>query len=521
MLEPTSSTEVQAQIAQLETLLCERTAELEAHKQRIRLLEEALRLMRADKYGASREKLGQAPGQRGLFNEAEATLEVTEAAGVEPTLTATPLREVKAATTSPGRKALAAHLPRFEVRHELPAAERICGCGTALREIGAETAEQLDYIPAKIQVIRHVRPKYACAQCHAGVKIAPVPAQILPRSNASPGLLAHVITSKFVDGLPFHRQETVFARHEVALPRGTQAAWIISAAAPIMPLLNLMDERMRGCGYIRIDETPVQVLKSDKAPSADHWMWIRVAGPPGQRLILFDYDASRGSQVAARLLEGARGYLQSDGYAAYDAVAAQLQLTHVGCFAHARRRFFEAVQALPKSEQKKTSAAHECVRRIDALYAIERDIKGLSDEARREARQARAAPLLESLHAFAHSVQREALPSGMLGEALAYLTRQWPKLIRYVQDGRLAIDTNLAENAIRPFALGRRNWLFADTVKGAKASAAFYSLVESAKANGLEPYAYLRRLFERLPHAKSVEDFEALLPFSTFNCSTP
>jgi transposase len=283
--------------------------------------------------------------------------------------------------------------------------------------------------------------------------------------------------------------------------------------------LNLMDERVRSSSYFRIDEAPVQVLKSDKAPSADHWMWVRVAGPPGQRLILFDYDASRGSHVAARLLEGARGYLQSDGYAAYDGVAAQLQLTHLGCFAHARRRFFEAVQALPKSEQKKATAAHEFVRRIDALYAIERDIKALSDEARLLARQTRAVPLLESLHAFAQSLQRDALPSGKLGEALAYLTKQWPKLIRYVEDGRLAIDTNLAENAIRPFALGRRNWLFADTVKGAKASAALYSLVETAKANGLEPYAYLRQLFERLPHAKTVAEFEALLPFSTFNVS--
>lgn len=175
----------------------------------------------------------------------------------------------------------------------------------------------------------------------------------------------------------------------------------------------------------------------------------------------------------------------------------------------------------PSTEQKKTTAAHEFVRRIDALYAIERDIKALSDEARLLARKTRAVPLLESLHAFAQSLQRDALPSGELGEALACLTKQWPKLIRYVADGRLAIDTNPAENAIRPFALGRRNWLFADTVKGAKASAALYSLVETAKANGLEPYAYLRRLFERLPHAKSVEDFEALLPLSTFNLSLP
>ncbi|HEY0942339.1 MAG TPA: IS66 family transposase [Steroidobacter sp.] len=191
--------------------------------------------------------------------------------------------------------------------------------------------------------------------------------------------------------------------------------------------------------------------------------------------------------MAARLLEGACGYVQSDGYAAYDAVAASLQLTHVGCFAHARRRFFEAVQALPKSEQKNNTAAHEIVRRIDALYAIEREIKHLSDDERRQVRQTRAVPLLDSLHTFAQSLQTQTLSSGKLGEALAHLNKQWTKLIRYIEDGRLAIDTNLAENAIRPFARGRRAWLFADTVKGAKASAAFFSLVETARANGLEP----------------------------------
>lgn len=519
MLELSASTDEQAQIAQLQALVLARDAEIKERERYIRLLEEALRLMRVEKYGASREKLGEAPGQRGLFNEAEAAMEVLDAVGFEPPLDATPLREDKAPAKSPGRKALPAHLPRIEVRHELSALERICGCGSALTQIGAEASEQLDIIPAKIQVIRHVRPKYACAHCHVGVKIAPVPPQILPRSNVSSRFLAHLITSKFVDGLPFYRLQTVLARHEVAMPRGTQAAVTINAHVPVVPLLNLMDERMRASGYIRIDETPVQVLKSD-ASGTQQWMWVRVAGPPGQRLILFDHDPSRSAQVAARLLDGACGYVQSDGYAAYDAVAAASQLTHVGCFAHARRRFFEAVQALPNSEQKKNTAAHEIVRRIDALYAIERDIKHLSDEERRYARQTRAVPLLDSLHTFAQSLQIQTLTSGKLGEALTYLTKQWTKLIRYVEDGRLAIDTNLAENAIRPFARGRRAWLFADSVKGAKASAAFFSLVETAKANGLEPYAYLCRLFERLPHAKTVEDFEALLPFSTFDLSS-
>jgi transposase len=522
MLETTSRADAQSRIAHLEgqllereALLTQRTAEIEARDLRIRLLEEALRFLKADKYGASREKLGVAPGQRGLFNEAEATLELTEAVGVEPALRATPLRETRPAAANAGRKALAAHLPRIEVRHELPALERMCACGATLQEIGAETAEQLDYVPAKVQVIRHVRPKYACACCHSGVKIAPVPAHLLPRSNAAPGLLAHLITAKYVDSLPLHRQERIFARHGVALPRATQAAWIIAVAQQLQPLVNLMDERLRASGYIRIDETPVQVLNSEKSANREHWMWVRVAGPPGQRLILFDYDASRGAQVAERLLEGASGYVQSDGYAVYDGVSARLHLTHAGCMAHARRRFFEAIQALPKPEQKRETAAHEIVRRIDALYAIEREIKALSPEARAAERQKSAAPLLNALHDFARSLEQQTLPSGKLGEALAYLLKQWPKLLRYVEDGRLAIDTNLAENAIRPFALGRRNWLFADTVKGARASASLYGIVETAKANGLEPYAYLRRLFEQLPHATTVADFEALLPFAT------
>ena len=242
-------------------------------------------------------------------------------------------------------------------------------------------------------------------------------------------------------------------------------------------------------------------------------MWVRVAGPPRQRTILFDYDASRGSEVAARLLEGAHGVIQSDGYSAYDQVAKHHGLVHCGCIAHARRKFFEAIKALPKKEQKSATASHEAVRRIDELYKIERESSALSDAERAAVRREKAIPLLESLYAWATELELQTLPSGRLGAALAYLLKQWPKLIRYTEDGKLAIDTNLAENAIRPFALGRRNWLFADTVSGAKASAHIYSLVQTARANELEPYAYLRRLFTELPAAQSVAHIEALLPF--------
>jgi transposase len=501
--------------ALLEVENTELRSRIESRDQRIRLLEEALRVLKANTYGPSRERLSVAAGQAELFNEIEATLELTEAVGIEPDLKATPLREEKASAGKPGRTKLASHLPRVEIRHELSLAERQCGCGGVLAEIGADVSEQLDYAPAKVQVLRHVRVKYACPGCEQCVKTAALPEHILPKTNASPGLLAHLVTSKYVDSLPLYRQEAMFERHGVRLPRATQAAWMIGLNLPLQPLLNLMDERLRSSGYVRIDETRVQVLNSDKAPSALHWMWVRVAGPKHQRIILFDYDPSRGGEVADALIEGCSGYLQSDGYQAYEGASARAGLLHVGCFAHSRRRFFEALKVLPNAQRKQASAAHEAVRRIDALYLIERQIKDLGDEERTRIRAEEAVPQLASLHKWASQMQHETMPSGKLGEALGYLITQWPKLVRYVEDPRLAIDTNLAENAIRPFALGRRNWLFADTVKGAKASAALYSIVSTARANGLEPYAYLRRLFAELPKAKTVEDFEALLPFNT------
>jgi transposase len=511
-----------ARIASLEKELellrrrdAERTAELAARERRIRLLEEALRILQADRYGASREKLHIAPGQSELFNEAETIAELNEVLGAEVNLKATPQREDKSGTgAKAGRKAIAAHLPRVAIVHELAEEDRNCACGSTLIEIGSDISEQLDYVPPKIQVLQHVRKKYACPGCEQCVRTAPLPAQILPKTNAAPRLLAHLVTSKYVDALPLYRQEAIFARYGVSLPRATQAAWIIALADRVQPLINLMDERLRGSGYIRIDETPVQVINSEKPATAEHWMWVRVAGPPRQRIILFDYDPSRGHEVAQRLLEGAHGTVQSDGHSAYDQVAKQYGLIHCGCIAHARRKFFEAIKALPKEVRNQPTAAHEAVRRIDELYKIEREIGTFTDTERAAARKEQAAPLLESLSAWASSLVQDTLPSGKLGEALVYLRNQWPKLIRYVDDGQVAIDTNLAENAIRPFALGRRNWLFADTASGARASAHMYSLVQTARANDLEPYAYLRRLFTELPAVQTVEQIEALLPWN-------
>src|ERR1700688_1654237 len=435
---PADAMDGAARIAALESELellrrrdAERSAELAARERRIRLLEEALRILQSDRYGASREKLHVAPGQTELFNEAETVAELNEVLGTEVNLKATPQREENSGRgTKPGRKAIAAHLPRVAIVHDLAEEDRHCACGSQFIEIGSDISEQLNYVPSKIQVLQHVRKKYACPGCEQCVKTAPLPAQILPKTNAAPGLLAHLVTSKYVDALPLYRQETIFARYGVVLPRATQAAWIIALAERIQPLINLMDERLRASGYIRIDETPVQVIHSEKSASSEHWMWVRVAGPPRQRIILFDYDASRSSEVAARLLEGAHGVIQSDGYGAYDQVAKQYGLVHCGCIAHARRKFFEAIKALPKNEQKTATAAHEAVRRIDELYKIERESSLLGDAERAVVRQEKALPLLESLRAWATDLELQTLPSGKLGKALAYLLKQWPKLIR-------------------------------------------------------------------------------------------
>ena len=252
-------------------------------------------------------------------------------------------------------------------------------------------------------------------------------------------MLAQVVTSKYVDALPLYRQEAIFARYGVNLPRSTQAAWIIALAERVQPLINLMDERLRASGYIRIDETPVQVINSEKSASSKHWMWIRVAGAPRHRIILFDYDASRSSEAASRLLQGAYGTIQSDGYGAYDQVAQRYGLVHCGCLAHARRRFFEAIKALPKKEQKTATAAHEAVRRIDELYTIERETQALTEAERTAVRKAKSVPLLEALHTWASGLQHSTLPSGKLGEALAYLLKQWPKLVRYADDGQVEL----------------------------------------------------------------------------------
>ena len=484
----------------------------QAREERIQLLEEENRWLKAQLFGRSSEQTpseDRNPDQAWLFNEAEALAQAAESA---PQTVKIPAHE----RVKRGRKPLSAALPRVEVLHDLPETEKVCPLdGTALERIGEESSEQLDFKPAQLRVIRNIRPKYACPCCRNGVKIAPVPLALFPKSLATPSLLAHITTAKFVDGLPLYRQEAQFARLGVTLGRATMAGWMIRLGAThVVPLINLLKEQMLEDPLIHCDETRLQVLNSDKAPTADHWMWVRASGPPGRRSVLFDYDASRGGAVPMRLLDGYRGIVLTDGYAAYDSAAAALKLVHAGCLAHARRKFDEARKAQP-TETGQAKAALEMIRE---LYRVERPLwdrdHPVTPQHRVEIRQRLSAPIVARFHAWLEALAPKVLPESRLGKAVYYTLGQWPKLTTFLTHGEAPLDNNRCENAIRPFVIGRKGWLFSDTVKGAVASANLYSLIETCKANGVEPHAYLSLLFERLPYLKTVEDYEAMLPWN-------
>jgi transposase len=442
-----------------------------------------------------------------FFNEAEA---------LAPTLPAVE-NSVKVPAHSRakrGRKPLDPALPREVIRHELSAAERICPHdGTELTEIGVEASEQLDIVPAQVRVIRHERVKYACPCCDQSLRVAPAPARLIPKGLLTESALAWVITSKYQDGLPLYRQAALLGRFGGELSRNTLAGSVVRAGAAVHPIINLMRDQLLDADLIYGDETELQVLKEPgRAAQRKSYLWAQMSGS-GPPIRLFTYAASRSAQTARQLYEGAHGALISDGYEVYEQVAQTCALAHLGCWAHARRRFVEAEAALPKAARMPAQPATQFIAAIGELYAIEATAREMKVEQRYHLRQARSRPVLERIQTMLLAHLHGILPGSLLGQALHYLSEQWPKLVRFVDDGRYPIDNNACENAIRPFVVGRRNWLFADTVGGATASANLYSLSETAKANDIDPYRYLCALFAALPNATRLEDYEALLPW--------
>lgn len=482
------------------------------------LLLEQIRLLRAQLFGRKSEKTSVKSGVRPLplFDMPEPENSELPAED-EDNLVLVPAHSRK----KRGRKELPDDLPRVEVVHDLAEEEKVCGCGCRLSRIGEEVSEQLDIVPAKVRVIRTIRPKYACRQCEgandegATVKIAPLPARILPKSLATAGLLAHVLTAKFVDALPFYRQEKQFSRLGVEINRASMCNWAMKAAEACQPLLNLLEEEVLAGPVINADETTVQVLNEPgRSPTTKSYMWIFLRGDPGKKALIYRYHPTRAGDVAGNFLRDYQGYVQTDGYSGYDFLDHKKDVIHIGCWAHARRKFMDVIKSQGKNP-KKTGSADVALKYIRELYRIEKEASesGLSPEGIHELRRKKALPILEEFKGWLAQKSLQTPPKGLLGQAISYSLRQWDRLVGYLADGRLSPDNNGAENAIRPFVVGRKNWLFSGTPEGAAASAALYSLIETAKANDLEPYSYLRHIFEKLPTATTLEDVEALLPW--------
>ena len=475
-------------------------------------LREYIRLLKSQRFGATSERSHR--DQLGLFNEAEALAAAEREAAAEPGVA------VAAHTRTPrGRRPLPAWMPREEILHDLPEAEKVCPHdGAALVEIGRESTEQLEFVPATARVLVHVRPRYGCPTCKTGVHTAPLPPQPIPKSLASPSLLAYVAVSKYADALPLYRQEQILGRLGIDLSRATLATWMVRCGELVRPLVSRMREEILASGFVQCDESRFQVLKEPGKPAESlSYVWVQRGGSPEHPLLLYEYDPSRSAEVPKRLFEGFRGVLQTDGYEGYGALGREPGIVHVGCWAHARRKFTDALKAQSPGKgagrrKPRHSQAEAGLRFLQELYAIERRMKEASAEERLRARQAESLPIVAQLRAWIDHAREVVVPQSLTGKAVAYLDGQWEKLVRVFDYGHVPLDTNLVENAVRPFAVGRKNWLFADTVAGAEASANLYSVIESAKANGLAPWAYLQHVFTELPNAKTFDDVDALLP---------
>jgi transposase len=401
--------------------------------------------------------------------------------------------------------------------------------------IGQEVSEQLDIVPMQLRVIQTVRIRYACPDTTHGddklgqkltaPKTATMPAQPLPKTNATANLLAMLIVVKFVDGLPLARFEHILGRSGVRVPRNTLARWIIACSQLLQPLFNLARDALHEGRVIHMDETPVQVLKApkdqpDKLPTSMSYMWVQTGGTPDKAVTLFDYDPSRSGQVPVRLLAGWQGYLMTDYYSGYNAIGQQAGIESLACMAHVRRKFVDAqkVQKTHKAKNNKTytpSLADQAIAMIAQLYGVEKQFKNGTDQERYQARQQYSVPVLDKLNAWRQTYQPTVPPESTLGKAMSYLEHCWSRLVRFTEAGDLPIDNNRCENAIRPFVIGRKSWLFSDTPAGANSSAILYSLIETAKANGVEPSSWINYALKNIASAKTVDDYDALMPWNT------
>ena len=438
--------------------------------------------------------------QKALFDEAvDADIAATEDRLKELLEKQAPAR---LAGDKPKREALPTHLPRVDRRHEPENTTCVCGC--ALKRIGEDVSEKLDYTPGVFTVERHIRGKWACSQCRTLTQ-APVPAEIIDKGIPTSGLLAQVLVAKYADHLPLYRQEAIFGRAGVAIPRSTLGAWIGVCGLRLQPLVDALKRQVLRCPVVHADETPVAMLSPGSGKTHRAYLWAYAAGAfEPLRAVVYDFTESRAGEHARAFLGDWRGSLVCDDYTGYKASFAK-GVTEAGCMAHARRKFIELHEA------NKSTIAATAIEFIGQLYGIEREVKAMSAEQRLHERQTRAGPIAQALHDWLIAQRTKITNGTATAKVIDYSLNRWVALTRYLADPALPIDNNHDEQQIRPWATGRKNWLFAGTLLAGQRAAAIMSLIQSAKLNGHDPYAYLRDVLTRLPthRANEVDD---LLP---------
>jgi transposase len=485
-------------------------AELSA---KLKWYEEQFRLNRQMKFGASSEKTD--IEQLNLFNEAEAT---ANPKAEEPTLeTVTYQRRKKQARN---RAELLKDLPEEVIEYRLEEHEKVCpSCQGDLHEMSTQIRQEIKVIPAQVLVVKHVQHIYACRQCEqesSTIIKAPMPAPLLPGTLASPSMVAYIMDQKYTNSLPLYRQEQQFSRLGIDLSRQTMANWLLAAADPWLKLIyDRMHEQLVQRDILHADESTLQVLREPGRPAeSKSYMWLYRTGKDGPPIVLYDYQTTRAGKHPANFLTGFKGYLQTDGYSGYGQLK---DVTLVGCWAHARRKFSEALKALPAEQKNKPVAASVGLDYCNQLFAIERQLKeqDLSDEERYKKRLKLTKPVLDNFYIWLKKQRQQVLPKSTFGQAIIYCLNQWENLNHFLLDGRLEIDNNRAERSIKPFVIGRKNFLFCNTPRGAKCSATIYSIIETAKENNLKPFNYLTYLFEQLPNVDTGDEavIDSLLPW--------
>jgi transposase len=475
--------------------------------QKIVELEEQVAQLRQMVFGTSSEQMPSGTET----SQPEPVADLDSAAAADPKVV--DLSKERAARNA-GRKPLPDHLPRELHIHD--ASSCPCCQGKSLHMIGEEATEQLTVEPARFKVLRHLRKKYRCKSCEK-VFTAAGPKHLIEKSSyASPEFLAYVACSKYQYGLPFYRQEAIFNQAGLPVNRTTLANLMMGTADKFLALYAVLREALLKQDAIHADETNIQVLKEPgRKATTKSWLWLyrsREAEP--HQVVLFEYQQTRAGEHPRRFLDidgplAFKGFLQVDGYGGYNNLSG---LTRVGCMTHVRRKFAAIVKPLPS--QACNTPAHHALELIGKLYGIERRINGSSDRIRYRVRQQESVPILDELKAWLDEMQPKVTPKGELGKAIGYALDQWAAVRRYVDDGRLAIDNNIAEREIKAVVIGRKNWLFADSVDGAHTNAVMYSLVQTAKANGLDPFDYLRYVIETLPKLRTAAEIHVLLPWN-------